>query len=119
MDIHVKILQAGDIFSARKVIEENEFKEAKFIYIHIGTNGIEKIESVEKVANDIISIGKLAKNLNPNANIIISEIPVRNDYLNEHRIEVNELMEKCMPESRDFLNHRNITKDMLSEKKTY
>ena len=112
-----KILQAGDIFSARKVLEENEFNEAKFIYVHIGTNDIEKIESVEKVANGIISVGKLAKNLNPNANIIISEIPVRNDYLNKHRIEVNEFMEKCMPESIYFLNHRNVTRDMLSDKK--
>lgn len=112
-----KIIQAGDVFAGRKVLIENDFKEAKFIYIHIGTNDIEKIESVDNIARHIIDLGKLAKHSNPNATIIISEIPVRGDYLNEHRLAVNDLMEKGMPESIEYVKHHNITKEMLADKK--
>ena len=112
-----KILKAGDVYSARKVIKENSFKNARFIYIHIGTNDIERMESIDDTAKDIINVGKMAKESNPNANIIISEIPVRNDFFNQNRIEVNNLMEKSMPESIIYVKHDNIKKEMLVDKK--
>ena len=112
-----KILRAGDVSSARKVISENKFKEAKFIYIHIGTNDIEKMDSVDDMARNIIQVGKLAKESNPNASIMVSEIPIRKDYLNQHRMAVNNLMEKCMPESLFYIKHQNVTKEMLVDKK--
>ena len=112
-----KIMSAGDVFTGRKILIENDFKNAKFIYLHIGTNDIERIESLDNIAKDIINLGKLAKQSNPNANIIISEIPIRGDYINEKRLAVNDLMEKGMPESIYYVKHNNITKEMLVDKK--
>ena len=114
-----KIIQAGDVITARKVLKENDFKEAKFIFLHVGTNDIEKIECVDNVANQIIELGKLAKKLNPDTNIMVSEIPIRGDYLNENRMAVNEFMKKAMPESINLVKHQNLTKEMLVDKKHF
>ena len=55
--------------------------------------------------------------MNTGAEVIISEIPVRKDYLNEHRCEFNDLLKKSMPESIHFVQHRNVTREMLYDKK--
>ena len=78
---------------------------------------MESISILYDTAKDIINVGKMAKESNPNANIIISEIPVRNDFFNQNRIEVNNLMEKSMPESIIYVKHDNIKKEMLVDKK--
>ena len=78
---------------------------------------MESISILYDTAKDIINVGKMAKESNPNANIIISEIPIRNDFFNQNRIEVNNLMEKSMPESIIYVKHDNIKKEMLVDKK--
>ena len=66
---------------------------------------------------ELVNLGILAKQLNTGAEVIISEIPVRKDYLNEHRCEFNDLLKKSMPESIHFVQHRNVTREMLYDKK--
>ena len=43
-----KIMRAGDINAGKKILLEYDFNEAKMIYIHLGTNDIEKIENMGK-----------------------------------------------------------------------
>ena len=109
-------MRAGQISEGKSILLDYDFREAKLIYIHLGTNDIEKIGNIENVAKDLVNLGNLAKMQNPNAKVILSEIPIRKDYLNERRIEVNNLLRKSLPESINIVFHDNITADMLYDK---
>ena len=112
-----KIMRAGQISDGKKILLNYEFSEAKVIFIHLGTNDIEKIDCIENTTKELINLGILAKRENPKADIILSEIPIRNDYLNERRLEVNNLLKKSIPESLHIIQHQNVTRDMLYDKK--
>ena len=112
-----KIFRAGQVKSAKNVLLNNDFSNAKIIYIHIGTNDIETCKNIDDTIKEIIDLGLLAKKENPNAEIVISEIPVRKDFLNERRSEVNSRLRVSLPESLEIISHDNLTKDMLYDKK--
>ena len=63
---------------------------------------------IHEVANDIINIGMMVKNNYPEAEIYISSIPPRKDYLNEHAKETNEIMKNSIVESLNFIANRNL-----------
>ena len=111
-----KILEAGQINDGKKILSTYDFSDSKIIYIHLGINDIKKLENIDDTAKEIINLGMLAKKENPHAEIIISEILVRGDFLNEKIIELNNLLEKSLPESLNIIKHRNITRDILFDK---
>ena len=110
-------IKAGNIKEARKVLLESEFKRAKFIYIHVGTNDLENTQNIEDISRDLINLGSSLQRDYPDANVFISEVLVRSDFLNGKIIELNKLLERNMPESLFFIRHRNIKKEMLDDKK--
>ncbi len=78
---------------------------------------IEKVENVENIAKELINIGLMAKTENPNAGVLISEIPIRKDYFDKRRGEVNDLLRKSLPKSLNIVSHENFTHDMLYGRK--
>ena len=87
------------------------------IIIHLGTNDIEKVENTDDITKNLVNLGNFAKMTNPGAEVVISEIPVRNDYINERRSIVNNLLKRSLPESLNLVVHENVTTDMLYDKK--
>ena len=57
------------------------------------------------------------KENHPNANIIYSNIPQRNDSYDEMGKKVNDMLNKSLPESIYMVNNKNITKEMLYDRK--
>ena len=108
---------AGCINECRKVISSNNFRNAKHIYINIGTNDIEKPTNIDDISNNLINLAKTLQKQYPHAKIYLSEIPIRKDFYDQRRVEVNKFLRKSLPESIDYISHKNITQEMLYDNK--
>ena len=92
-------MKVGDTEEAHRVINENDFKHAKFIMLRVGTNQVEKINIAAEISKDIIKIGLRLKTLYPSKEIFISQLPPRNDRSNLLTQNINELLENSLPVS--------------------
>ena len=80
--------------------------------IHIGSNDISKGIPQQKIIDNIDSMGKRLKDINPNLNISLSSIFLES-YDTSKNINVAEtnraLKQYCLSQGWDFIDHQNIS----------
>ena len=107
-------IKASDI---EEVIDENEFKKAKYIIVHVGTNEVEKVNIASAISKDIIKLGVQLKTLYPSKEIFISQLPPRNDRLKRLTQNINDLLNNSLPESLNLVDNSRISITVLCDKK--
>ena len=110
-------IKAGDIEEAHKVIDENEFKKAKYIIVHVGTNEVEKVNIASEISKDMIKLGVRLKTLYPSKEIFISQLPPGNIRLNRLTQNINDLLKNSLPESLNLVDNSLIPITVQCDKK--
>ena len=110
-----KKLKAGDAEEAWKVVNDYNFKKARYLILGIGTNDVETTHE-EDVCKEIINIGIRLKKEYPLAKILISQLPPRKDEF-ANKKKLNEILKRSIPESLYIIRNDNLTVDTLYDKK--
>ena len=80
--------------------------------IHCGTNDL-RSRSIEEVATDVVGLAVDARN--DENEVAVSSLTIRNDKLEEKRIQVNDLLKRmCKDAKIGYVDHSNIKKTHLN-----
>ena len=112
-------LRSDQVISRHKQTINSEATSTDEVVIHIGSNDISKNVPQQRIIDNIDSMGKKLKEINPDLRITMSSIFVQtyNTTKNINVVEANQAIKKyCLSKGWDFINHYNISFRHLDNK---